>query len=204
MKLLTQEIIKKLPPLYATDGQNEVPVIVKFFNPTGIGTWHICEGSKEEDGDYRLFGLCEIHEKELGYVMLSELQSFRGRWGLGIERDLWFEDYVLDKSKREVRYVPPQRDNEAETDSTEQASGTNEDAAAVASIPEPKKVQDISDDKARRAHENGTCDAYCTFCYADRVGATADASVSRNGGPSSACLRARTARVSRKVQSSGL
>ena len=28
---------------------------------------------------------------ELGYASLSELSAYRGRFGLGIERDLWFK-----------------------------------------------------------------------------------------------------------------
>ena len=103
MKLLTKEIIKKLPPLYANDGKNpeDVPVVVKFFNPTGIGTWYITEYSPEE----RIFyGLCCIHEAELGYVSQDELEHFRGRFGLGIERDLYSGKMTLaDAMKKEER-----------------------------------------------------------------------------------------------------
>ena len=90
MKLLTKEIIKKLPPLYTNDGTapETIPVIVKFFNPGGSGTWYITEYSPEE----RLFyGLCCIHEAEMGYVAQDELEQFRGRFGLGIERDKWLD-----------------------------------------------------------------------------------------------------------------
>ena len=36
------------------------------------------------------FGLCCLHEKELGYVNLDELLEFKGQLGLGIERDKFF------------------------------------------------------------------------------------------------------------------
>lgn len=71
------------------DGSDLKPV-VKFFNPTGGGTWLISE--IDEDGD-RLFGLCDLGHgsPELGYVSLSELSQVRGRFGIGIERDMHFK-----------------------------------------------------------------------------------------------------------------
>ncbi len=83
MKLLTKA---NLAALERNRGiENAVPV-VKFFYPAGAQTWLITE--IDEDGD-RMFGLCDLGMNcpELGYVSLQELASFRGRWGLGIERD---------------------------------------------------------------------------------------------------------------------
>jgi len=91
MKLMTKELEAKFlkAPLYSKDGKGEeVEVVVKYFNPYGTGTWLITEGNKLEDGDYEMFGLCHIHEWEWGYVMLSELESIKGAFGLGIERDM--------------------------------------------------------------------------------------------------------------------
>jgi hypothetical protein len=105
MKLLTAAIIKKLEknPLYSTESQNVVPVIVKFFTPDSSWTWYATEGSKLEDGDWMFFGLVDGHEKELGNFLLSELQSVRGGFGLKIERDIYFDGMVLDKTNNEVR-----------------------------------------------------------------------------------------------------
>ena len=63
--------------------------VVKFFNPNGAATWLITE--MDEDG--RMFGLCDLGfgTPELGYVMFQELAEFRGRFGLGIERDMHFK-----------------------------------------------------------------------------------------------------------------
>lgn len=60
--------------------------IVKFFFQSA--TWLI----SEIDTDGVMFGLCDLGHghPELGYVALSELQSLRGRWGTGVERDLYF------------------------------------------------------------------------------------------------------------------
>lgn len=105
MKLLTKEIIAKLrkTPLYATDGQNVVPVIVKFFTPDSSWTWYAVEGKELEGGDWEFFGLVEGLEKELGYFTLFELQQVRGGFGLRIERDRWFSGMVLDKAANIVR-----------------------------------------------------------------------------------------------------
>ncbi len=91
MKLLTKEIIKKLPKLYATEDIDllEKVVICKFFNPCGVGTWYAIEG-QEVDGDFIFFGLVDLHEKEFGYFSLNELQAIKLPFGLSIERDIHF------------------------------------------------------------------------------------------------------------------
>lgn len=87
MKLLTAANRKALPPLLGQDGKGDDAIAyVKFFNPTGSGTWY----ATEFDGDDTFFGLVQLHEEELGYFSLSELQAVRTRFGLGIERDLHF------------------------------------------------------------------------------------------------------------------
>ena len=95
MKLLTAEIKRTLPKLYSTEKTpvEEKVVRVKFFNPTGGATWLITEG-EERDGDWLLFGWTDLygdgHSAEWGYISLDELESVKGRFGLGIERDTWF------------------------------------------------------------------------------------------------------------------
>lgn len=91
MKLLTKEILNKMPKLYETE---EIPtpeknIIVKFFTPWSNWTWYIVEG-EERDGDYLMFGLVDGLEKEWGYVSMNELKSITGPMGLKIERDMYF------------------------------------------------------------------------------------------------------------------
>ena len=96
MKLITKAIAKMLPKIGTTDGKHpsKVKVPLKLFNPTGAGTWYITEANLDTG---EAFGYCMIHEGELGYVDLNELASFRGRMGLGIERDLhWDENTTLE------------------------------------------------------------------------------------------------------------
>ena len=92
MKLITKEVMDRLPKLYSQDGKKpeDVKVIVKFFQPWGKWTWYATEGDVQEDGDIEFFGLVDGHEKELGYFHLNELKSFKGPLGLGIERDMHF------------------------------------------------------------------------------------------------------------------
>jgi hypothetical protein len=98
MKLLTKELINKMPKIYSTDSipLSEKDVICKFFNPCGIGTWYVLEG-EVQDEDFIFFGLVDLHEKELGYFSLNELQSIRLPFGLKIERDLHFSKTKLSR-----------------------------------------------------------------------------------------------------------
>ncbi len=108
MKLLTKEVLKKLPKLYATEETpaEEKLAVVKFFDPCGRGTWY----GVEYDGEDTFFGYvvsplgpdCD----EWGYFSLAELASVKNRLGLGIERDLYWRptpmSKVLPKPEREL------------------------------------------------------------------------------------------------------
>tara|TARA_B100000085_G_C18162183_1_gene357911 strand:- start:158 stop:475 length:318 start_codon:yes stop_codon:yes gene_type:complete len=93
-KLLLDSQYKKLVANHkAQDGTKTFKAVVKLFNPTGIGTWYLSELNPETNV---AFGLADVHEKELGYVDLNELQQFKGQFGLGIERDKWFKEQSLE------------------------------------------------------------------------------------------------------------
>jgi hypothetical protein len=87
MKLITKAIQNKLDKA-GYYGQN---AICKFFNPCGAATW-IIFGQDEEQKDV-LFCVADIGRGcvEAGTVLLSDLENFQGRFGLGIERDMHFE-----------------------------------------------------------------------------------------------------------------
>ena len=94
MKFMTKEIIRSLPPLYATEGvkADEKIVQVKFFSIFGRGTWLAVEYSPEEK---IFFGFvvsplgpdCD----EWGYFSEEEMQSVRIAGTPAIERDLYFK-----------------------------------------------------------------------------------------------------------------
>ena len=99
MKLLTKEITKKLPKLYSQEDIKDPVVQVKFFDPCGSFTWY----ATEFDGEDTFFGKVVSHmcpEGELGYFSLSELKSIKTKpFGLGIERDLYFNPKLLSECK---------------------------------------------------------------------------------------------------------
>ena len=90
MDLLTPELREQLIANGRTPDTDRIPAC-KFFNPAGTGTWLITHADPDEPD--RLFGLADLGMgfPELGFVSLAELQSFEGPFGLGIERDLFFE-----------------------------------------------------------------------------------------------------------------
>lgn len=90
MQLMTPELREQLIANGKNRDGDHLPV-VKFFNPVGAATWLVTEMDPDEN-DY-LFGLADLGMgfPELGGISLSELQNYRGPFGLGIERDLYFE-----------------------------------------------------------------------------------------------------------------
>jgi hypothetical protein len=93
-KLLTKEILNKVPTLYANDGKDpkEVPVIAKFFTPWSNFTWYMTEYDPES-GD--AFGYVKSDFPEMGYFNMKELDSIEGPFGLYIERDIHFKNKTL-------------------------------------------------------------------------------------------------------------
>lgn len=89
MKLLTKEILSRIPGLYETEETplEEKTVHVKFFTPWSNWTWYATEYDPKEG---LFFGLVEGFEKEWGYFSLAELESVTGPFGLKIERDRHF------------------------------------------------------------------------------------------------------------------
>ena len=90
MELVTPEIREQLLANGAKRGADHKPV-VKLFNPCGAGTWLVTELDPEDTSV--AFGLADLGFgcPEAGSFSLKELEAFQGPFGLGIERDLYFE-----------------------------------------------------------------------------------------------------------------
>lgn len=89
MILLTKKIREKLIKNHQEqDGTKTFKAEVKLFNPCGIGTWYLSELNPDTNV---AFGLCELHEKELGYVSIDELKEIELPFFLKIERDLYYQ-----------------------------------------------------------------------------------------------------------------
>jgi len=114
MKLLTKKLKKALPELYSQEEVEDPTIVVKFFHPMSSWKWFAYEASAQwlvdgevvyralsdpdESGEYldtTFFGLVKGFEEELGYFSLKELSEVRDSWGLGVERDMYFNSVPL-------------------------------------------------------------------------------------------------------------
>ena len=106
-KLLTQELRKQLPPLYAQEDKGmQAVAYARFFHAYGCGVWYITEF----DGEDTCFGWAEVLPGcgELGYFSLSELEALEATINgkripalQAVERDIHFTPAPL-KDIREI------------------------------------------------------------------------------------------------------
>jgi Protein of unknown function (DUF2958) len=79
----------RLPTIAEIAGRNldTVACPIKLFNPTARGSWFIAA----YDADTRTaWGVAEIVSREAGPIDMAEIVDFRGRFGLPIERELYY------------------------------------------------------------------------------------------------------------------
>lgn len=166
MKLITKEIEKKFEkfPLYSQDGKGlNAEVLVKFFNPTGVGTWYITEANKLEDGDYEMFGYCYLGDDEnaeFGNVLLSDLEDIKLPYGLKIERDMYLENGINlgNALKRDGIKIPDFLINDVTKKDWEIRVPTGETLMEFDTINEAKKQVSkyVIDDFLSKDDENNT------------------------------------------------
>ena len=97
MKLMTKEILKRIPPLYSTDDidGNDKVIHVKFFTPWQKWSWYAVEYDPKDE---IFFGYVQGDYDEWGYFSLKELKSVEGPFGLKIERDKFFLKTIFSKA----------------------------------------------------------------------------------------------------------
>lgn len=126
MKIFTQEILEKLAAngratrLEQEANRNEPDhkPVVKVFCPWSAATWLFTESDPDEPDT--LFGLCYIHEVELGYASRSEIEQTIIR-GLNLERDISFRgDYPLSVYTKAAREAGRITEDKAALDRAEQ------------------------------------------------------------------------------------
>ena len=88
MKLLTKRQRERLLKNGARPGDHAPEA--KWFNPTGAATWLVSELDPEDPDIAHCLADLGMGHPEIGSVRVSELEAFRGRFGLGIERDRHF------------------------------------------------------------------------------------------------------------------
>ncbi|NCS97740.1 MAG: DUF2958 domain-containing protein [Candidatus Pacebacteria bacterium] len=98
MKLLTKELIARFEGVGSQEEVQDPLVIAKFFNPSGAGTWLATEYESDSKIFFGFVSIFGDYNDEWGYFSLDELESYVGRFGLGIERDR----YLTEKRMSEV------------------------------------------------------------------------------------------------------
>jgi len=88
MELITKEIEAKLPKTGEQEGVKDPIAYAKFFTPWTGWTWYAFE---YDPNTRNCFGYVIGTDDELGYFNVDELESIQGPFGLGIERDIFFE-----------------------------------------------------------------------------------------------------------------
>lgn len=95
MQLMTNELQSRFSEVGSQEHNEDPLVVAKYFNPTGAGTWYATEYNP---GEKLFFGYVSIfgdNNDEWGYFSLEELESVIGRFGLGIERDLYCGEFPI-------------------------------------------------------------------------------------------------------------
>ncbi len=97
MKLITRQIEKTAPALYATEDvpADEKKIVAKFFTPDSSFTWYMVEYDPTER---RAFGFVTSNmcpDGELGYFSIDEMEAARGPLGLPVERDRHYGRHTL-------------------------------------------------------------------------------------------------------------
>ncbi len=97
MKLLTKDLKIRFARVGCQEEQVDPLVIAKFFDPTGGATWYATEYYPAERLFFGYISLFGDWNDEWGYFSLDELERYQGPLGIGIERDLYFEERPISK-----------------------------------------------------------------------------------------------------------
>ena len=92
MQLLTKELLTRFAKVGRQEEVGDPIVIAKFFNPAGAGTWYATEYDPEQKIFFGYVSIFGDWNDEWGSFALEELESYRGPFGLGIERDINFDE----------------------------------------------------------------------------------------------------------------
>lgn len=92
MELMTKELEKRFSQVGCQENKKDPLVIAKFFNPAGAGTWYATEYDPKEKIFFGYVSIFGDWNDEWGSFSLKELEDFTGLFGIGIERDLYFEE----------------------------------------------------------------------------------------------------------------
>lgn len=92
MKLITKDLEKRFAEVGSQEGVSDPLIITHYFNPSGAGDWYATEYDPVERVIFGYASIFHDWNDEWGYTSLSELETYKGRFGLGIERDLHWKE----------------------------------------------------------------------------------------------------------------
>ena len=90
MKLITKTLEERFEKIGCQSQTADPIVVAKFFDPCGSATWY----ATEYDAENKIaFGyVTGLAFDEWGTFSITELESIKRPFGLGIERDLYFKE----------------------------------------------------------------------------------------------------------------
>lgn len=97
MKLLTKELEAEFKRTGLQEETKDPIVMAKFFNPTRSGIWYATEYNPEEKIFFGYVSIFGDECDEWGNFSLEEIENFKGKFGLGIERDPYFAPGPISK-----------------------------------------------------------------------------------------------------------
>jgi hypothetical protein len=92
MELLTKALIKRFAKVGSQKNVKDPIIIAKFFNPCGAGTWYATEYNPDTRTFFGYVSIFGDWNDEWGSFSLDELMDYEGPFGIGIERDLYWQE----------------------------------------------------------------------------------------------------------------
>jgi hypothetical protein len=98
MQLLTKAIQQRFIKIGSQEHIKDPLVIVKFFNPSGAGTWLATEYDPKTRQFFGYVSIFGDYNDEWGYFSLDELEQIKlPPFGLKVERDRYFTEQPIKK-----------------------------------------------------------------------------------------------------------
>ena len=92
MELLTESLIKRFAVVGRQEDVRDPIIVAHFFNPNGAGDWYATEYDPEVEQFFGYVSIFGDHNDEWGSFSLTELAAYKGPFGLGIERDRFWQE----------------------------------------------------------------------------------------------------------------
>jgi hypothetical protein len=92
MRLLTEALENRFAQIGVQNRVSDPIIVARYFYPAGRATWYATEYDPDVQAFFGYISLYGDENDEWGYFSLEELVTFKGRFGLGVERDLFWHE----------------------------------------------------------------------------------------------------------------